>query len=110
MFVRFLHLLIIAGCISSPCGAHAQVTSFDGTYRGDSTGNGCSKLNAVLRVNGGAATMRYNPQITFEGKVATDGSLDITQGRSTLNGKFTGGTFNGYASSGRCQYRLTLTK
>ena len=105
MSVRLLPLLVIAGCISSLCGAHAQVTNFDGTYREDSTGNGCSKRNATLRVSSGAATMRYNQQITFEGKVAADGSLDITEGRSTLNGKF-----NGFASSGRCQYPLTLTK
>lgn len=108
-------LLRVAGAVvlglALPCSALAQGASFDGVYRGEaSSGTGCSLLHPVLRVEGGTATLRYNPSITFEGKVGSDGSLDAPFGQGRLSGKFAGGKFQGSVVNRNCQYPLALAK
>jgi hypothetical protein len=107
--------LLFAALVSAslfPLAGHAQSPSFDGAYRGEPTsGSNCNSLfHPTLRVEGGVAKMRFNPSVTFEGKIQSNGSLDAPYGQARLAGQFADNKFTGSVSSGRCQYSLALSK
>lgn len=108
--VRLVAALAITLCVSA--GARAQA-GFDGTYRGQpvSGTGGCSTFSPTLRVKDGTVTLRYNTQVSFEGQVAPDGSLQVFAGQASLSGKFADGRFTGQVGAGRnCRYTLDLAR
>lgn len=92
----------------------------DGVYRAPqggvmgSRGCGNTRFGYPIRVANGMASMQTVSQGRLEGQVGPDGSLRIENGPAMLQGRFSGGQFNGtYSVAGRgssCAFTLTYSK
>ncbi len=101
----------------APAAAPAQASgSLDGVYRGPPGGThgssacGTTAFGYPIRVTNGVASMQTVMAGRLEGKVAPDGSLSIVEGRSSLQGKFSGNEFNGTYARGNCGFPLAYKK
>lgn len=98
----------------SPAAAPGGAGAFDGTYRASapvSSGTCATTFSPVIRIRGGVVTHVFNPSVRYSGRVGPDGSVDLQYDPThVLSGRFSDGRFDGYASSGRCQYHYLLTR
>ena len=93
--------------------ACAQTSRYDGDYGNPNgamgTGASCSttRFGFRLAVKNGQASMRTVTAGTLEGPVGPDGTINILQGRTTLQGRINGPKFTGTLSMGpQCQFPL----
>ena len=113
--MRFVATLCVG--LLAAASVRAQANKYDGDYGTPygtmGSGSACSTTRFAfgLKVRNGQASMQTVTQGTLEGAVHPDGSIDIAQGRATLQGKVDGSKFAGVLSiDSNCQFQLSYPR